>query len=144
MTVVVTWGGDQDGDYKSDININKWYSYNWILLLNADKKKVISKRRKQRVKVGDVKGSKTGNEINKIKKLKRQNSKLKRKIKALNKKVTNDNDEWDDNNKPEDSGDQFGGNQSKNKPKKNWLIGLYYNVPWIFISLYYEAYFKMA
>ena len=29
------------------------------------------------------------------------------------------NDEGDDNDKPEDAGDQFGGNKSKNNPKKN-------------------------
>ena len=40
-------------------------------------------------------------------------------IKALKKKVTNDNDKGDENDKPEDSGDKFGGNQSKKKYKKN-------------------------
>ena len=44
---------------------------------------------------------------------------MKRKIKALKKKVTNDNGEGDDSDEPEDSSDQFIGNQSKKKSNKN-------------------------
>ena len=48
-----------------------------------------------------------------------QNSKFKSNIKALKKKVTTDNDEGYDIDKPEYSGDQFGGNQYNNRAKKN-------------------------
>ena len=81
-----------------------------------------------------LKGSETANELDKLKELKKKNSKYKRKTKALKKKVTNDNDEGDDNDKLEDSGDHCGGNQYKKKSNKNWLPGLPYYVPWIFIS----------
>ena len=57
--------------------------------------------------------------MDKLKELKKQNSKFKGKIKELKEKVKNYNDEGDDNDKPEDYGDQFGGNQSKNKSNKN-------------------------
>ena len=40
------------------------------------------------MKLGDWKGINTGNDLDKIKYLKRHNSKFKRNIKSLNKKVT--------------------------------------------------------
>ena len=70
------------------------------------------------MKLGDGKGSKTGNEIDKIKEIKKKNYKFKRNIKALKKKVTNENDEVDDNDEPEDAGDQFGGKKYKTNYKK--------------------------
>ena len=119
MSAVRTGGVDQDGTYKAVGTINTGYIPNWISLSNSDKKKVISKRRKQGVKLGHGKGSNTGNELNKLKELKKKNSKFKRKFKAIKKKAPKENNEGDDNDEPEDSGDQFGGNQSKNKSKKN-------------------------
>ena len=71
------------------------------------------------MKLGDAKGSKTGNDLDKLKELKKQNSKFKRNTKELKKKFTNDNYEGDDNDEPEDDGDQFGGKQYKKKSKKN-------------------------
>ena len=66
-----------------------------------------------------MKGNKTGNEIDKLKELKNQYYKFKRKIKALKNNVTNNNDKGDDNDKPEYAGDQFLGKQSMKKYKKN-------------------------
>ena len=56
------------------------------------------------MKLGDGKGSRTLNDLDNIKELKKQKSKFKRNIKALKKKVKNYNGEGDDNDKPEDSG----------------------------------------
>ena len=119
MSDVSTGGGDQDGAYKSDVTINNGYIPNWRYLSNSEKNKVIDKRNKQGLKVGDEKGSNNTNELDKIKYLKKKNSKLKRNIKALKKKVTNDNDEGDDNDEPRYAGDQFGRKQSNKNSKKN-------------------------
>ena len=54
-----------------------------------------------------------------IKELTKKNYRFIRKIKALNRKVTHDNVEGGDNDKPEDDGDQFGVNQAKKKSKEN-------------------------
>ena len=61
------------------------------------------------VKLGYGKLSKTGNDIDKLKELKKQNSKFKRNTKDLNKKVTQEKDdnEGDDNAEPEDAGNKF-------------------------------------
>ena len=80
------------------------------------------------------KGSNTVNELDKIKELNKQNFKFKSKTKALNREVTNDNYEGDDNDEPEDAGDQFGGKKYKTNYKKNGLLGLNYYFPWIIIS----------
>ena len=44
MSAVRTGGGDQDGVYKAEITINAIYIPDWILLSNADKKKVITEK----------------------------------------------------------------------------------------------------
>ena len=119
VSAVSTGCGYQDGAYKSDGTINNGYIPNCISLQNSYKKKFISDRQKQGVKLGYGKGSKTGNELDKLKGLKKKNYYFKRKIKAPKKKITNDNDEVDDNDEPEYYGDQFIGNQSKKKSKKN-------------------------
>ena len=76
---------------------------------------MIDERKKQGVKIGDRKESKTVNELDNIKELKNYNFKSKRNIKALKNKVTQerDDDEVDDNEEPEYSSDQFGGKHSK-------------------------------
>ena len=71
--MISTGGGYQDCAYKSDGNINTEYIPNWISLSNADKKKVIYERNRQGVKLGGGKGSMTGNNLDKLKKLKNQN-----------------------------------------------------------------------
>ena len=130
VSAVSTWGGDQDGAYKADGTINTGYISNWRQLSNEDKKKVLSERKKQGVKLVDGKVIKTWNELDNIKELKEKKSNFKTNTKSLKKKVTNKNDEGDDNEEPEDAGEHFGGNQSKKKSKKNWLLGLHYYVPW--------------
>ena len=73
------------------------------------------------MKLGDGKGSKTGNELDNLKDLNKKNSKFKRKIKFLKKKVKQGKEvsEGVDNNEYEDAGDQFGGKHSNKKSKKN-------------------------
>ena len=86
-----------------------------------DKKIVISERNDQGVKLGDIKGSKTGNYLDKVKELKTHNSKFKIRIKALRNNITRDKDDngVDVDDEAEDYGDQFEGKHSKNKSKKN-------------------------
>ena len=69
----------------------------------------------------------TRNELDNIKWLNNQNLKFKSNIKALQKNDTQDTDNDDGNNydKVEDAGDLFCRNQSKNKSRKNCLLGLY-------------------
>ena len=86
VSAVSTVGGDQDGSYKSDGTINTGYIHNCIFLSNVNKKEVIHERKKQGVKLGDGKGSKTVNELDKLKELKKKNPKFKRNIKSLKKK----------------------------------------------------------
>ena len=109
FSAVSTGGGYQYCAYKYDGTINTVYIPNWGSLSNADKKKVFSERKKKGVKLWDWKGSKSGNNIDNLKELEKQNYKFKSKIKLLKKKVTNNNDEGDVNNEPEDSGKTFGG-----------------------------------
>ena len=101
MSAVSTVGGDQYGAYTADGSITTGYIPNWRSLSKAEKKKFISERKKQGkkqgVKLGDGNGIKTGNDLDDIKELKKQNPKFKKKIKALKKKVTNHNDEGYDN-----------------------------------------------
>ena len=72
-----------------------------------------SERKKQGVKLGYMKWSKTGNKIDKLKELKKHDFKFKSNIKYLKKKVIQKkyDDEGDDNDESEDSGNQFGGKQ---------------------------------
>ena len=58
--------------------------------------------------------------------MKEEKLQVQKEDKITKKKVTNDNDEGDDNDKPVDAGDQFLEKQSKKKSKKNLLIGLHY------------------
>ena len=80
------------------------------------------------MKLGDGKGSRTLNDLDNIKELKKQKSKFKRNIKALKKKVTNENDEVDDNDEPEDAGDirkdilAFFDTTLKDQGKKEWCL----------------------
>ena len=59
------------------------------------------------------KGLTTGNDMDNLKELKKKISRFKSNIKALNKKVTSENDEGDDKYEPEDDGDQFEGSSIK-------------------------------
>ena len=79
-----------------------------------------SERKKQGVKLGYMKWSKTGNKIDKLKELKKHDFKFKSNIKYLKKKVTQGkyNYEVYDNEKPKDAGDQFGGKKSKKNSRK--------------------------
>ena len=80
MSAVSSVGGGQDSIYKYDRTINTGYNPNCRSLSNADKKKILSESKKQGMKLGDGKVNKTGNEIDKLKKLKNNNSKFKNKI----------------------------------------------------------------
>ena len=86
-----------------------------------DKKRVISERNDQGVKLGDIKGSKTGNYLDKVKELKTHNSKFKMIIKSLRNNFTQDKDNngVDVDDEAEDYGDQFEEKHSKNMSKKN-------------------------
>ena len=53
------------------------------------------------------KGLTTGNDMDNLKELKKKISRFKSNIKALNRKITNNNDEGDDNEKPEYSGENI-------------------------------------
>ena len=59
------------------------------------------------MKLGYWKGSKTGNEKDKLKELTKQDSKVKSNFKALKKNVTTDNNNGDNKDEPEDYDDQF-------------------------------------
>ena len=48
--------------------------------------------------------------------------------------TTNDNDEKYDNAEPEDAGEFVWESQYRMKSRKIWLLGLYYYVPWSFVS----------
>ena len=97
VSAVSTVGGDQYGAYTADGPISTEYIPNWRSLSKADKKKFIAERKRQGVKLGDGNRSKTGNDMDDIKELKKKNLNFKKKIKALKKKVTNNNDEGYDN-----------------------------------------------
>ena len=71
------------------------------------------------MKSGDEKLVKTGNELDKFKKLKKHNCKFKRNIKRKNITHEKNNDKGYSNEKYEDDGDQFGGKQSNNMFNKN-------------------------
>ena len=92
VSAVSTGGGYQEAAYKVDGTINTGYIPNWRSLSNADNKKVISEKKKKKVKVGDRKVSNTGNELDKIKELKKQNLNFKRNPKFTMKKVTQEKD----------------------------------------------------
>ena len=77
VSAVITGSGEQEVAYKADGTTNTGYITNWRYLSNEDKKKVSYESKKQRVKLGDGKGSKTGNEIYKLKKLNKQNPNFK-------------------------------------------------------------------
>ena len=117
VSAVSTGGGYQEGDYKANGTINTGHIANFRYLQNTYMKKVITERKTQGLKLGDGKGNKTENKLDKINDLKKYNYKLKRNIKALNREVTqkNDDDEGEDNDKYEDSGDKFEGNQYKKR-----------------------------
>ena len=91
---------------KSGGTINTGYIPYWGSLYNTDKKKVISERKKQGVKLGGCKLSKNGKELDNLKEFK--NYMFKSKITSLNNNVKNGNDEGNANDEPEDAGDQFG------------------------------------
>ena len=74
MRDVSTGGVDQDSAYKSEGTINTRYIPNLGSLSNAYKKKVISKSNNKGVKLGYGKGSKTGNNLNKIRQFKKNPS----------------------------------------------------------------------
>ena len=87
--------------------------------MNADNKKFIDENKIQGVKLGYGKVSNTENEIDKLNDLNKQKYKFKRNTISLKKKVTNGNDNGDDNYKPKHAGDQFGGKKYKKSSKKN-------------------------
>ena len=102
------------------------YISEWKELGQDVRGKIIKERKRLNIKLpqrgtngGGGKGGKGGNQLNKLKK---QNLKFKRKIKALNKKVTIQDDERSESDEREedvDAGDQFGGKAGKKKRKSS-------------------------
>ena len=107
VSAVSTGGGDKEGAYKFDVNISTACIPNCRYLSYSDKKHVIDESKNKGLKLGDWKGSKTGNEQDKLKELTKQDSKVKSNFKALKKNVTTDNNNGDNKDEPEDYDDQF-------------------------------------
>ena len=97
------------------------YIPNWGDLSKEDRLKVLNERKRLGIKLGKGgKGSTTpGKDKSKaFNKLKKENKKFKRKIQALQSKITNAGEnEEEDNVVPADAGDGFGGRHSKKKSK---------------------------
>ena len=77
---------------------------------------------KQGVKLRGCNRIKTGNELSNFKELKNNSLEFKSNTKALNNKVASldkKNGEGYHDSKPKYSGDQYGGNHSNNKARKN-------------------------
>ena len=121
---VVTDSGSQS-IYKTDgsINANEWIP-NWNDLSFEDKKKVIAERKKLGIRLGA--GGKGDNKSggvakgNPLFKAKKQNSKFKRKIKALKKSLRESEvkpEDAEEESEDNDAGDQFGGKSSKKRQK---------------------------
>ena len=114
------WGGG-DSVHNDDGSINTGHIPNWKSLSFKERKVVIDE--KKRIGINNKKGGSgaegrgksLSTDSNRIKKLKNQNQKYKRKIKAL--KRSNTDDVYDDADKDLYAGDQFGGKSSKNKKK---------------------------
>ena len=116
-----TGGG---GIYNADGSIAAdKYIPNWSDLSKEDRLKVMNERKRLGIRLGKGgKGTTTpGKDKNKaFNKMKKQNKKFKRRIQALQSKLTNaDEDDDDDNEATDDAGDAFGGRRSKKKSKNN-------------------------
>ena len=97
------------------------YIPHWEDLSKEDRQKVINERKRLKIKLG--KGGKgsaiSGKDKNKaFQKMKKQNKKFKRKIQALQSKITDAGENDEENNQATaDAGDAFGGRRSKKKTK---------------------------
>ena len=117
--------GTKGGDfiYNGDGSINTGHIPSWKLLPLKDRKIVIDERKQLGIRYKGKSGAKSGErdnsnhaaaDYNRFKKLKEQNQKYKREIKAL--KISNNGE--DDTDKEElDAGYQFGGKASKKKTR---------------------------
>ena len=112
--------------YKDDRTlILDQYLPDWMTYPDDVKKTILSERSRLGVKLGrGGRGNRNyGTNQSELSKIKKENSKFKRTIKAL-KKLTNSEDTKDDDNEnseeeeENDAGDQFGGKNSKKKSKK--------------------------
>ena len=114
-----TQGGT--GIYNKDGSIKTGHISGWKSLPFKDRKAVIEERKRLGIRFQKKVGSKDGgrklnpSDANRLKQLEEQNSKYKRKIKALTRK-NGSNIENDDQSI--DAGDQFGGRNAKKKAKK--------------------------
>ena len=115
----------EDGSIKAD-----QYIPNWNELSAEDRSKVMAERKRLNIRLGrggkghqNPKGGKNSGQSSQA--LKKQNSKFKRQIKALKRKMKSKDDNDNDANNSEseeekDAGDSFGGRESKkNQKKKN-------------------------
>ena len=114
-----TQGGT--GIYNKDGSIKTGHISGWKSLPFKDRKAVIEERKRLGIRFQKKVGSKDGgrklnpSDANRLKQLEEQNSKYKRKIKALT-RTNGSNIENDDQSI--DAGDQFGGRNAKKKAKK--------------------------
>ena len=101
--------------HSDDGSIITGFIPDWRNLTRQQKETVMNERKKLGVKLG--KGGKgRGKDGGKDSKLKKQNQRLKRKIKAM--KIAQKDDDGTSDSDNEDAGDQFGGKNAKKKSKK--------------------------
>ena len=119
---VVGKAGENKGIYHSDGSIiaNEWIP-DWNSLSKEDRRKVLAERNKLGIKLGQGgKGGGTSKGNNKmLSKLKKENTRFKRRIKALETNKAANQDDNKDSDKEVDAGDQFGGKNSKKRRKNN-------------------------
>ena len=117
--------GSSSDIYNSDGSIITGHIPTWRTLSQADRDIVKAERNRLGTKKGKKNKSSNNNDSNRMKQLSDHNKKLKRQIKALQRKGSSSGDcgTADDttmsDNDETDAGDQFGGKLSKKKQKKN-------------------------
>ena len=117
--------GSSSDIYNSDGSIITGHIPTWRTLSQADRDIVKAERNRLGTKKGKKNKSSNNNDSNRMKQLSDHNKKLKRQIKALQRKGSSSGDGGtaDDttmsDNDEADAGDQFGGKLSKKKQKKN-------------------------
>ena len=110
-----------NGIYNKDGSIKTGHISGWKSLPFKDRKAVIEERKRLGIRFQKKMGSNDGgrklspSDANRLKQLEEQNSKYKRKIKALTRKNGSNTDNDDQS---VDAGDQFGGRNAKKKAKK--------------------------
>ena len=109
------------GIYNKDGSIKTGHISGWKSLPFKDRKAVIDERKRLGIRFQKKVGSNDGgrklspSDANRLKQLEEQNSKYKRRIKALTRK---NNSNTDNDDQSIDAGDQFGGKHAKKKAKK--------------------------